>query len=83
MMQKIEREPIRPEDELFHPFPQDEWYWTETSWWAFWIPERRISGSIYNLWRPAMGLVSTDTYLWDDTTDHRMGSASTTGRSGM
>lgn len=43
-------------DDCLHPFPQDEPAWTETMWFAFIVPERRLLGYIYPAFRPALGI---------------------------
>jgi hypothetical protein len=61
---------LTPADDRFHP-PTDagEMWWSETAWFSFWVPERRLSGSLYPLFRPNLGVCSAGVYLWDDTTD--------------
>lgn len=58
---------IQALDDHMHPPASDHRYWTETSWWAFSIPERRLSGTVYNLFRPNLGIVASGVYIWDHT----------------
>lgn len=57
------------DDGRFHPPASDDWYWTETGWWAFWVPERGLAGSLYTLFRPHQGVVSSGVHLWDASSD--------------
>ena len=60
-----------PDDE-FHPPTTDDPFWTETCWFTFTVPERRLSGQLYPFFRPNQGVVSAAAYFWDDTVhDHR------------
>jgi len=56
-------------DDLWHSPTSDHPHWTETSYWGFYIPERRLSGTIYNMWRKNLGLVASRVWLWDDDGD--------------
>jgi hypothetical protein len=56
-------------DESFHLPPTDDPWWTETSWYSFWVPERRLSGALYPLFRPNLGVASCSVYLWDAASD--------------
>lgn len=55
-----------PQDDAFHPAAADDPFWTETAWFAFSVPERRISGALYPLFRPNQGVCSSGVYVWDD-----------------
>ena len=57
-------------DDSFHPAVSDDPFWTETSWYAFSIPERRMAGTIYPLFRPNLGVCSVAVYLWDDRSEN-------------
>ena len=39
-------------DDRFHPPGSDDPYWTETCWFTFAVPERRLSGQLYPFFRP-------------------------------
>jgi len=54
-------------DDHWHDPPSDHPYWTETSYWGFYVPERRLSGTVYNMWRRNLGLVSSRIWLWDES----------------
>ena len=61
---------LTPADDRFHPPPdRGEAWWTETAWFSFWVPERLLSGSLYPLFRPNLGVCSAGVYVWDDTAD--------------
>jgi hypothetical protein len=55
-----------PDDE-FHAPTSDDPYWTETCWFTFTVPERRLSGQLYPFFRPNQGVLSAGAYFWDDT----------------
>lgn len=57
-----------PDDE-FHPPASDDPYWTETCWFTFTVPERRLSGQLYPFFRPNQGVVAAGAYVWDDEGD--------------
>lgn len=57
-----------PDDE-FHPAETDDPYWTETCWYTFAVPERRLSGQLYPFFRPNQGVCAAAAYVWDDTGD--------------
>ncbi len=61
-----ESTPAHPDD-LFHPPTTDDPYWTETCWFTFSVPERRLSGQLYPFFRPNQGICACGVYLWDDT----------------
>ncbi|NNE74357.1 MAG: hypothetical protein HKN26_11880 [Acidimicrobiales bacterium] len=53
-----------PDDE-FHPPATDDPYWTETCWFTFTVPERKLSGQLYPFFRPNQGVTSGGAYFWD------------------
>ncbi|MEQ1888804.1 MAG: hypothetical protein ABL951_06445 [Alphaproteobacteria bacterium] len=55
-----------PRDDHFH-FDEigDEWWATETSWFSFHHPERRLGGWFYTLIRPNIGTVTGGAWIWD------------------
>ena len=55
-----------PDDE-FHPPDRSDPYWTETCWFTFTVPERRLSGQFYPFFRTTQGVCSAGAYFWDDT----------------
>lgn len=48
----------------------DDLYWSESSWFSWAIPERRINGFFYNHFRPNMNCMLAGPAMWDDTTPH-------------
>lgn len=56
-----------PRDDHFH-FEEigDDWWGTETSWFSFHHPERRLGGWFYTLIRPNIGTVTGGAWIWDD-----------------
>jgi hypothetical protein len=56
-------------DDEFHPPTSDDPYWTETCWFTFTVPERRLSGQLYPFFRPNQGVVAGGAYVWDDRGD--------------
>ena len=57
-----------PDDE-FHPPTSDDPFWTETCWFTFAVPERRLSAQLYPFFRPNQGVCAAGAYAWDDTGD--------------
>ena len=57
-----------PDDE-FHPPTTDDPEWSETCWFSFGVPERRLSGQLYPFFRPNLGVCAGAAYVWDDTGD--------------
>lgn len=57
-----------PQDDSFH-FDQmgDDWWATETAWFSFHHPERKLGGWFYTMARPNIGIVSGGAWIWDDT----------------
>lgn len=58
-----------PDDE-FHPPTTDDPYWTETCWFTFAVPERRLSGQLYPFFQTNQGVCAAGAYVWDDTASH-------------
>ena len=56
-------------DDGWHEPTSDHPYWTETSYWGFYNPQRRLSGTVYNLWRRNLGLVASNVWVWDEDAD--------------
>ncbi|MGW0663654.1 DUF7064 domain-containing protein [Streptodolium elevatio] len=55
-----------PDDE-FHPPTSDDPYWTETCWFTFTVPERKLSGQLYPFFRANQGVAAGGAYFWDET----------------
>jgi hypothetical protein len=45
----------------------DHWWETETSWFSFHVPSRRLGGWLYTMVRPNIGTVAGGVWVWDDT----------------
>ena len=56
-----------PRDDQFH-FDEmgDDWWATETAWFSFHHPERKLGGWFYNMFRPNIGTVAGGAWVWDD-----------------
>lgn len=57
-----------PDDE-FHPPTSDDPYWTETCWFTFSVPERRLSGQLYPFFRPNQKVTAGACFVWDEHGD--------------
>ncbi len=55
-------------DDCFH-FDElgADWWATETVWFSFFHPERRLGGWLYTLARPTIGTVAGGAWVWDDS----------------
>jgi hypothetical protein len=53
-------------DDEFHPPTTDDPFWSETCWFTFTVPDRRLSGQLYPFFLPNQGVVSAAVYFWDD-----------------
>jgi hypothetical protein len=57
-----------PDDDALHTaVMSDRWWETETSWFSFHHPERRLGGWLYTMVRPNIGTVAGGAWVWDDT----------------
>lgn len=56
-------------DDNFHPPRDDDPFWTETAWFTFGVPERKLSGQLYPFFRPNQGVAACAVFLWDETGD--------------
>lgn len=60
--------PFTAADDGFHfNSMSDRWWETETSWFSFAVPERRLAGWVYVFARPNVGSVAGGAWVWDDT----------------
>jgi len=59
---------FEPHDDRFH-FDElgDDWWATETAWFSFHHPERRLGGWLYTMARPNIGTVAGGVWVWDDS----------------
>jgi len=55
------------QDDEFHPPTSDDPYWTETCWFTFTVPERRLSGQLYPFFRPNQKVLAGGAFFWDET----------------
>jgi hypothetical protein len=64
----MSRQMFTPRDDGFH-FAEmgDDWWATETAWFSFHHPERRLGGWLYSLVRPNIGTVAGGCWVWDDS----------------
>ncbi len=58
--------PLGPDDDCFHEV-SDHWWETETVWFSFNIPERRMGGWFYNQVLANQGICNGGAWVWDDT----------------
>jgi hypothetical protein len=56
---------LHPDDE-FHTPRTDDPFWAETAWFAFAVPERRLSGQFYPFFSRNQAVCAAAVYLWDD-----------------
>lgn len=56
-------------DDRFHPPDTDDPYWTETCWFTFAVPERRLSAQLYPFFQTNQGVCSAGAYVWDPSGD--------------
>jgi hypothetical protein len=54
-------------DDRFHAPTSDDPYWTETCWFTFAVPERRLSGQLYPFFRPKQRVAAGGAYFWDES----------------
>jgi hypothetical protein len=57
---------LTEDDDQCHVDETADPYWTETLWLSFGVPERFLSGVIYNVVRPYQKISSLGVWLWDD-----------------
>ena len=57
--------PFRSADDNFHPPPNDDPFWAETTWWSFNIPERKIGGWLHATFNTNRHTVTWRVYVWD------------------
>jgi len=69
---------IRAEDAAFHPVPDEHREtWAETNYFPFWIPDAGLSGAVYNVFRPGLGVCLSDITIFDHCASHWEGLAYT------
>jgi hypothetical protein len=57
-----------PRDDRFH-FAEmgEDWWATETAWFSFHHPQRKLGGWFYSMFRPNIGTVAGGAWVWDDS----------------
>jgi|TARA_B110000014_G_C20126308_1_gene600354 hypothetical protein len=56
------------EDDALHGhLSGDEWWFTETAWFSFHHPERKLGGWLYTMARHNIGTVAGGAWVWDDS----------------
>lgn len=55
---------FKPEDDCYHQLSDDP-YETETNWWSFNVPERKIAGWIHTPYYPNRKTVTWRIFVWD------------------
>jgi hypothetical protein len=55
-------------DDALHERNSDPW-WTETVWFAWMVPERKMLGYFYPMFRPNLGVVAGGVLLFDDSAE--------------
>lgn len=59
--------PFTADDDRFHfDRMSDRWWETETAWFSFCAPERKLGGWLYTMVRPNIGTVAGGAWVWDD-----------------
>ena len=56
-----------PDDRFHFAEMGDDWWATETAWFSFHHPARRLGGWLYTLVRPNIGTVAGGAWVWDHT----------------
>jgi hypothetical protein len=67
-MTYLEEWGLTAEDDAFHPADDNPWY-TETWWSAWMVPERKMLGYIYPVFRPNLGVQAGGVLMFDDTAE--------------
>jgi len=67
---------IEPRDVEFHAIPDGQREeWTETNYFPFAIPESGLSGCVYTVFRPGLGVCMSDVTIFDRCANHAEGLA--------
>jgi hypothetical protein len=56
-------------DDDFHRPTSSDIYWSETAWFAFAVPERRLTAFAYPLFRTNQQICSAAVHVWDDSAE--------------
>jgi hypothetical protein len=54
-------------DDAFHPPTSADPFWTETCWFTFAVPERKLSAQLYPFVRPNQRVTSSGCFVWDES----------------
>jgi hypothetical protein len=57
---------VTPEDDDWHDF-SPHWWETETTWWSFNVPERKMGGWLYSQVLAVQGTCNGGAWVWDDS----------------
>jgi hypothetical protein len=69
---------IYPKDVEFHEVPDaHRTTWAETNYFPFFVPEVNLSGALYNVFRPGLGVCMSDVTIFDRCATHWEGLAYT------
>lgn len=60
---------LTAEDDQLHAPVSDDLYWTETHWFAFAVPKRKLTACIYPVIRTNQNIASCSVQVWDDTAE--------------
>lgn len=52
-------------DDNFHPPKDEDPFWTETAWFGFHVPERKLSGQVYPFFRPNQRVAACAVLIWN------------------
>ena len=56
---------LTPDDDRFHSPTTDDPMWSETTWFSFSVPERRLHAYVYPWVRPNMAMFGGGVMVWD------------------
>lgn len=59
--------PLTADDDGLHVPATDDPWWTETCWFGFFVPERRLMGYFYPWFRPNLGVQAGGVVIWDES----------------
>jgi hypothetical protein len=57
---------LTPDDDRLHPL-SDHWWETETAWFSFNVPDRRLGGWLYTQILGVQGVCNGGAWVWDDS----------------
>jgi hypothetical protein len=60
---------VTPDDDQLHEPASPDLYWTETHWFAFAVPERKLTGCVYPVIRTNQRIASCSVQVWDDSAE--------------